>query len=112
MTTSRLNLYRAQPVLVGVVTVRGFQRKRAVGVSFPTAAEIHRVVNPADLILPADAQRDGIILSIADIRKPDLPHDRRIERAWRAEAVNAQGIVAAVLASPLAMIDQTRRNRL
>ena len=54
-----------------IVSIRNLERQRAIAVAFPAAAKINGVVDPADLIITADAQRYGVILPIADIRKSD-----------------------------------------
>src|SRR5216683_8453923 len=107
-----LDLDSSQPVFVRIVAIRHLEWQRAVAVALPAAAKIDGVVDPADLVITADAQCDGVILAVADIRKSDEPQNRSVECARRTEAVDAQRIVAAVLAAPFAMVDKTGRNLL
>src|SRR5216683_6008502 len=109
---SNLNLDSSKPVLVQIVSIRNFEWQRAVAITFPSAAKINGVVDAADLIITADAQRYGVILSIADIRKSDTAQNRCIECARRAKTIDAERIVSPVLAAPLAMVNQTGRNLL
>ena len=102
---SKLNLDSSKPVLVQIVSIRNFEWQRAVAIAFPSAAKINGVVDPADLIITADAQRYGVILPIADIRKSDTAQNRCIECARRAKTIDAECIVSSVLAAPLAMVD-------
>src|SRR5438132_8200682 len=102
---SSLNFDRPEPVLVEIVPIRDLGRQGTVAIALPSTAKVNRVVDPADFIIPADAQRCRIILAIIDIRKSDMAQNRRIERARRAKTINTECIVPAVLAAPLAMID-------
>src|SRR5262249_11790671 len=105
-----LNLDSSEPVLVSIVSICDFERERAIAITFPTAAEIDGFVKSSDFVVTADAQHDGVILTIADIRKSDCAQNRRIECTWCAQTVNSDGVVPAVLTAPLTVIDQTRRD--
>src|SRR5580704_9031404 len=102
---SSLNLDSSEPVLVEIVSIRNLERQGAVAIALPTAAKIKGLVDPADLIIAADAQGYCVILTIADIGKSDTAQNRCIECARRAETIDAECIVSSVLAAPLAMIN-------
>src|SRR5208283_68796 len=110
LTHSSRNLDSSEPVLVQIVSIRNLEGQRAIAIAFPTAAEIDGLVDPGDLEVTADAQRYGVILAIADIRKSNTAQNRGIECTRRAETIDTECIVSSVLAAPLAVIDQTRRN--
>src|SRR5436190_13157461 len=101
----RLDFHSSNPIFVRVVAIQCLQGQCAVRVAFPSAAQINRIVNSADLIIAADAKRDGVVFAVTHIRKPDLPQYGGVERARRAESVNTQSVVSAVFTRPFAMID-------
>src|SRR5438552_14773787 len=109
---SGTDLYCSQPVLILIVPVGDIERQRAVAVTLPPPAEVNGIVNAPDLILPADSKCDGVVLAIADVRKAETPQDRRVERARRTESIDSQRIVSPILACPLTMVDDARRNLL
>src|SRR5216684_9271385 len=61
---SSLNLDSSEPVLVHIVSIRNLERQGAIAIAFQTAAKIDGVVNPANLIITADAQRYCVILAV------------------------------------------------
>src|SRR5208282_2028220 len=107
---SSLKFDGSEPVLVLIVSVRCLERQRAVAVALPSAAKIDRVVDPADVVVTADAQGYGVVLAVADVGKSDAAQNRGVECARRSETVDAKRIVSAVLAGPFAVIDQAGRN--
>ena len=52
---TRADLHRAQPILVRVIPVSRLDGQGAVRVSLPSAAEVNRIVDPADLVIAAQA---------------------------------------------------------
>src|SRR5438309_845814 len=110
LVDSGTDLYCSQPVLILIVTVCNVQRQSAVRIAFPPPAKVDRIVNPSDLILPADAERDRVIFTITDIRKSDTPQDRSVKSPGRAQPINTERVISAILACPFAVVDNARRN--
>src|SRR5260370_8453419 len=75
---SSLNLDSSEPVLVQIVSIRNFERQRAVAIAFPSAAKINGLVYPADLIITANARRYSVILPIPSLPKPNPAHNRSL----------------------------------
>src|SRR5262249_12965610 len=94
---------RPKPVFIRIIAVALGKRQRAVGIARPAAGKIERIVDAADLIFAADAQRDGIIFTITRVRQSDLAQDIYVESARRAQPIDAQRVVAPVRARPFAM---------
>src|SRR5262249_13317168 len=104
------NLHSPQPILVRIVAIGHLERKCAVCITLPTPAEVDRIENAADLVIPADSQGNTIILAIAHIGKPDAAQDRCIKCTGSSEAVNAKRVVTAVLSCPFSVVNQSRWN--
>ena len=100
----------ADLVFEGVIAVRLLDAKRCVGVARPAPAPIEAFINSPDPVFTADAQGRGVILSVTDVGKPDLPHDVRVECPRGPQSVDAQGVIAAVFFGPFPVIDETRRD--
>src|SRR5437667_10266411 len=99
------NLDSSEPVLVQIVSIRNLERQRGIAIAFPTTAKVQGLVNAADFVVTADAQCDGVVFAIADIRKSNTAQDGCIERSWRAKTIDTECIVSSVFATPLAVID-------
>src|SRR4051812_6195791 len=83
-----------------------------IRVAFPAAAPVQRVVNSANWVFATESNDNRVIFAPADVREPDLAKRGHMERARGSQAMDAKGIVVAVLRRPLAMIDEARRNLL
>ena len=103
-------LLRPDPILVRVIAIRNFEGKSAVGVAFPSAAEIDGVVYSSNLVVAADAKADRIVLAVTYIGKTDAPQNRSVEGAGRTKSIDAKCVVPAVFARPFTVVDQPRRN--
>ena len=57
-----------------------------------------------------EGQAEGVVLAVGCVGHMDFAQHRGIECTGCAEAVDAQGIVAAVLGCPLLVVDHARRN--
>ena len=107
--TARFYLYGAQAVLVEVVAVDLVQGKGRIGVAFPAAAEVEFVKDSANAVAAREGQPQGIVLAVGSIGETDLAEDVCAEGARRTEAIDAQGIVAAIVGGPFLMGNQSRR---
>ena len=81
-----------------------------VGIIFPTTAEINDIVYSANLIMAGECQSECVILAVAGVRNIDLSEQRSIESSGRPQTVDAKSVVASVLGSPFAMVNNARRN--
>ena len=104
-----LDFKGAQVVFVGVVAIELVLTERSIAVALPATAEIDLVVDASYAIAAANHQPQGIVLSIAGIGDLQLAKDWREEGTRRAQAVDAQGIVASILERPFAMVDEAWR---
>ncbi len=95
----------AYAVLIKVVGVGFFHGEVGVGVVLPAAAEIEYVINAAYLVTAREGQPQGIVLAIACVWHAYVAQQRGVECARSAEAVDTQGIVAAVVGGPFLVVD-------
>ena len=96
----------AQAVLVEVVAIDGFGRERSIAVPFPTAAKVQFVVDAPDAVAAAEHESQGIVLAVTGIGYLYFAQYGGEEGAWGPQAVDAQGIVAAVGLGPFAVVDE------
>ena len=99
----------AYTILVCVVTVLFLDAQVAIRVVVPATAAIHRVVDAADEIVTAHGKHEGIVLTVVDIWHGKVAQHWREHAAWGTQAIDAQGVVAAIFRSPLGMVDLARR---
>src|SRR3954462_216782 len=83
-----------------------------VGVAFPTAAPIERIVDSANRIFATESNDDGVVFAPTDVREADLAECGYMERARGAQAMDAKSVVVTIVGRPLAMVDEARRNLL
>jgi len=103
---------RADVILVEIVVVHCYEIAVGVGVVIPAAAVVDYVVDTSDLVFAADAQTYCIIFAVLGGREVDLAEHGYVETAGSAEAVDAEGIVAAVVGGPFLVVDHSRRDGL
>ena len=107
--TARSYLDRAQAVLIEIVAVNLVEGKGGIGVAFPTAAEIEFVEDSAYAVAAREGQAQGVVLAVGSIGKTYLAEDIGAEGTRRAEPIDAQGIVAAIVGGPFLVGNQSRR---
>ena len=106
---ARLYLLRAQLVFVGIVAVDTLLAQCGIAVALPTAAQVQLVVDSPYAVAATYHQSQGIILAIAGVWYLQFAQHRCVECAWGAQTVYSQGVVAAVLRCPFAMVYQSGR---
>ena len=109
---SGTDFQRAQMVFVSVVLVYLVLAQCCIAVPFPSAAEVQLVIDAPDTEAAADHQPQRIVFSVAGVGDMNLAQKRGEEGSWRAQTVNAKGIVAAVLRCPFAVVDEAGRKGL
>ncbi len=102
---SGLYLPCADAVFVEVVGVHSFDVESGIGVVFPAAAEVYHIVYAAYLVVTRESQAEGVVFAVGSIGYLDVAQHGSVECAGGAETVDAEGVVAAVLGSPLLVVD-------
>ena len=105
---ARLYLQRAKVVLIGIVAVDLVLAERCIAVAFPSAAQIHLVVDAGYAVAAAYHKAQSVVLTVARVGNLQVAQHGGEECAGRPKAVDAQGIVPAILRGPLSVVDETR----
>ena len=104
------DLERAELVFVKVERVEFVDVEAGVGVSLPATAKIDGFEDAADLVVTGEREADGVVLAVADIGEIDAAEDGGVEGAGSAEAIDAEGVIAAIFGCPLFVIDHPGRD--
>ena len=104
-----LQFHGAQAVLVEIVGIHTVNAQRGITVASPATTEIEFVIDSADAITARESQAEGIVLTIGGVRELDLANQWGKEGARCAQAIDTQGIVAAIIISPFLVVDESRR---
>ena len=104
-----LYLLRAQLVLVLVVAVYLLLTQCSIAVAFPTAAEVHFIINATYAVSATYHQPQSIVLAITGVGYLQFSQNRCVEGSWRSQSVYSQCIVSAVLWCPLSVVDEPWR---
>ena len=102
----------AQAVFVVVVCCHSLGAEGGVAIALPTAAEVDGLIDAAEAVGAADGDAHGIVFAIAHVGEPYLTDDGSVEGTWCTQAVDAQGVVHAILLGPLAVVDDAWRQGL
>ena len=101
------DLERAQTVLIEVVGIHTIDAQRSVAIASPTAAEIQFAENAADAVVAREDESQGVILAVGGIGKSYLSQQGREEGTWSTKAVDAEGVVRAVIVCPLSVVNES-----